>query len=70
MKAENLLEQFNNIDVAMVEKMMPLAEEVCQKPMEPKEMVARCLCLAVGAIGKMQSRSILTSQDGMLIEGS
>lgn len=69
-KAENLLEQFDNIDAAMVEKMMSLAEEVCQKPMEPKEMVARCLCLAVGAIGKMQSRSILTSQDGMLIGGS
>lgn len=63
-KAENLLEQFENLDVQMVEKMLPLAEEVCQKQPDAKQAIARCLCLAVGAIGKMQSRSILTSQDG------
>ena len=65
-KAENLLEQFDNIDPQMVEKMLPLAEEVYQKQADTKQAIARCLCLAVGAIGKMQSRSILTSQDGAL----
>ena len=68
-KAENLLEQFDNIDPQMVEKMLPLAEEVCQKQADTKQAIARCLCLAVGAIGKMQSRSILTSQDGTLTRG-
>ena len=68
-KAENLLEQFDNIDAQMVEKMLPLAEEVYQKQADTKQAIARCLCLAVGAIGKMQSRSILTSQDGALTRG-
>ena len=68
-KAENLLEQFDNVDPQMVEKMLPLAEEVCQKQADTKQAIARCLCLAVGAIGKMQSRSILTSQDGALTRG-
>ena len=68
-KAENLLEQFENVDPQMVEKMLPLAEEVCQKQADTKQAIARCLCLAVGAIGKMQSRSILTSQDGALTRG-
>ena len=68
-KAENLLEQFDNIDAQMVEKMLPLAEEVYQKQADTKQAIARCLCLAVGAIGKMQSRSILTSQDGTLTRG-
>ena len=68
-KAENLLEQFDNIDPQMVEKMLPLAEEVYQKQADTKQAIARCLCLAVGAIGKMQSRSILTSQDGALTRG-
>ena len=47
-----------------IEKMTPLAEEVIAKEPDVKKAIARCLCLAVGAVGKMKPRSILTSQEG------
>ena len=63
-KAERMVKDVQNIDDAIIEKMTPLATELLQNNSDPTNLVARCLCLAVGAVGKMRSRSILTSQEG------
>ena len=63
-KAERLAGQLDNIDHALLEKMKPLAERCLEREEEVTTLVARCLCLAVGATGKIKSRSILTSHDG------
>lgn len=68
-KAERLVEQIPNLDASLIEKMMPLAEQCLAGSEDARQVVARCLCLAVGATGKVSSRSILTSQDGECVAG-
>lgn len=68
-KAERLVEDIENIDSSIIEKMKPLAEELTQKYTDVQELISRCLCLSVGAIGKMHSRSILTSNEGYTTMG-
>lgn len=63
-RAERLVEKLGDLDESLIEKMTPLAEEVIAKEPDVKKAIARCLCLAVGAVGKMKPRSILTSQEG------
>lgn len=68
-KAERLAGQLDTIDSSLLEKMKPLAERCLERDEEVATLVARCLCLAVGATGKIKSRSILTSHDGGLVDG-
>lgn len=63
-RAEELIKDIDNIDQTIIEKMKPLANELVLKVTDVNDLVSRCLCLAVGAVGKMRSRSILTSQEG------
>lgn len=63
-KAERMTEHLEQIDAALLAKMRPLAQELLAQVAEPVEALARCLCLAVGATGKVKTRSILSAQDG------
>lgn len=63
-RAERLVERIGDLDEQLIAKMDSLAEEVLAKAADPRAAVARCLCLAVGAFGKMKTRSILTSNEG------
>ena len=63
-RAERLVERIGDLDEQLIAKMDSLAEEVLAKAGDPRAAVARCLCLAVGAFGKMKTRSILTSNEG------
>lgn len=65
-KAEMMMKDIDNIDQSIIDKMKPLATELVEKVPDVNELVSRCLCIAVGAIGKMHSRSILTSQEGYI----
>ena len=65
-KAERMVEQMDGLDATLIEKMKPLAEKCTDRDEDVTTLIARCLCLAVGATGKIASRSILTSHDGML----
>lgn len=65
-RAERLVERLSDLDDQLIDKMATLADEVLAKESDPRRAVARCLCLAVGAFGKMKSRSILTSNEGSL----
>lgn len=63
-KAERMIEQLDGLDNTLIEKMKPLAEKCADRDEDITTLIARCLCLAVGATGKIASRSILTSHDG------
>lgn len=63
-KAELMLNDIDNIDSTIIEKMKPLTTDLLSKYTDTNELISRILCLSVGAIGKMHSRSILTSQEG------